>query len=328
MSASLHRTSDMRTGSSSAASDRFSSRVVREMRAGGAVYVKQYTEGPWGRTAKVVQERAARELDLINRLSASGALGGRLGLPLIVECDVEAARLVTAEISGRPLEECLRPKGSSQVRKGNVRAMFLAGRWLQRFQQLQVRAGDEVQISDRDPIDLTEYCDFRIEAIREARGWPDARIRDGLLAGIRKLVSAASEEDRRLVWSHGDYAPGNLIWDGRMLTVIDFATARSMFPLLDVTHFVHRLEMLRVYRPWEAWPPLAVWRRAFLRGYGRPDAEASPMWQALMIRHLLCRLTTYALRPPRDAKQALHDRYVRWWLRRRLCRAAQAAGQA
>jgi hypothetical protein len=112
-----------------------------------------------------------------------------------------------------------------------------------------------------------------------------------------------------------------------MLTAIDFATAHSMFPLLDVTYFVHRLEMQRVYRPWKAWP-IAAWRRAFLRGYGRPDADRSPMWQALMIRHLLCRLTTYVLRPPRNAKQAMHDRYVRWWLRRRLSRAAQGRGEA
>ena len=81
--------------------------------------------------------------------------------------------------------------------------------------------------------------------------------------------------------------------------------------------FDHRLEMLRVYRPWIR-SPIALWKRAFLHGYGRADAESSPMYRALMIRHLLCRLLTYVRRPPANLKQWLHYKWVRWRVRERL----------
>ena len=91
--------------------------------------------------------------------------------------------------------------------------------------------------------------------------------------------------------------------------------------LADVTYLIHRLEMQQIYRPWKCWP-IGVWKRALLRGYGRDDAEISPMYRALMIRYRICRLLTYVRRSPRDLKQRLHDCWVRSILRYKLNRDA------
>jgi hypothetical protein len=131
--------------------------------------------------------------------------------------------------------------------------------------------------------------------------------------------------DQEPVWCHHDYCAGNMIWNGRTLTVIDFGMAGPGVPLLDVTYFIHRIAMLRIYVPWKRWP-VGAWTRAFLRGYGRPEAAASPMYQALMIRHLLCRLLTYVHKPPHGLKQRLHNPWVRRCVRTTLLRHLSRVG--
>ena len=293
--------------------------VTRTVQNGRAVYAKSYLAGDWGRTLDVVTARTQREHALIERLRQSGLIRGRLGLVRIVSADPLHAQLVTEEVPG---------SGVDQLIQGRFRrpefeclsALWLAGRWLKRLQQLELHREDRVSISQLDPVDLGDYCKMRLDKLAEHAKRPLSRehgIR--LIAAVRKLVEGAKDADRRLVWAHADYTPGNMIWDGHILTPIDFAMAHADRPLLDVTYFIHRLEMLRVYRPWKRWP-IATWKRAFLRGYGRPDAEDSSMYRALMIRHHLCRLLTYLRRPPRDLKQEVHDKWVRGVVVRKLSR--------
>lgn len=201
--------------------------------------------------------------------------------------------------------------------------MYLAGLWLRRFQQVELQDCDREPISELDPVDLVEYCRLRLNGLNDmGYRWPDSRVREQILDWIKKLDHAADDGEKTFAWAHGDYAPGNIIWDGHTLTPIDFAMACAERPLHDVTYLIHRLEMQRIYRPWKRWP-IAVWKRAILRGYGRPDAEASPMYQALMIKHLICRLHTYVRRPPKSLKQKLHDKWVRAVIRRRLIEASR-----
>jgi tRNA A-37 threonylcarbamoyl transferase component Bud32 len=300
---------------------RLTSRIRREHRGGETVYCKEYLEGDWGRTDAVVRGRTEREVRLVDRLHASGAFDRRLGLIRIVSADPEHGCLVTAEVPGRTLERLIRERHRSG-RVEQQRAMLLAGRWLRQFQPIELNADDRNPISELDPDDLVAYCRVRLSTLEGHRGRrPSPKMVDRLLRRVGALVNQSDESDRRMVWAHADYTLGNMIWDGHRLTPIDFAMAHADRPLLDVTYFIHRLQMLRVYRPWRRLP-IAMWKRAFLRGYGRPDAEQSPMYQALMIRHRICRLHAYARRTPRDWKQAVHDRYVMWWLRRGLAREA------
>ena len=93
-------------------------------------------------------------------------------------------------------------------------------------------------------------------------------------------------------------------------------------PLEDATYLIHRIEMHSIYRPWLRLPVAAI-RRAILRGLGVSTADQSAAYQMLMLKHQICRLQTYVRRPASSFKQALHDRWVRSVLRRRLQQATK-----
>jgi len=290
---------------------------VRAEENGRTVYRKRYRAVGWRVDGEIVRRRVEREVGIIRQLHESQLFGGRLGLMTILSSDPEQASLVMDEVSGESLQGPLANYSTSRS-KELLTALFLAGRWLQRFQLGKVSADACVPIlDDVDPHDLVDYCDVRLKRLKDYGNGLDSALHSRLLERVRMLMDNTDESDLRFVWTHGDYAPGNLMWDGRTLTPIDFATVQANRPLQDVTYLIHRLEMFQIYRPWRSWP-IRSWTAAVLRGYGRPDAEESPMYQAMMIRHFVCRLSTYTRRPPRDVKQRLHDTWVKRVIRKRL----------
>jgi thiamine kinase-like enzyme len=261
---------------------------------------------------------------LLDRLHGSHGFGGRLGVLQVIEAHPDQATLVTREVGGNRLSDVFEQKRLQRCERETMSAAYLAGKWLKHFQLISADEHDRF-ISTDDPAEMVAYCDTRMRKLQNyGYGWPSKAQRQHVLDSLEQLGAQSSTRDLDLVWSHGDYSPGNMIWDGRVITPIDFGMAHADRPLTDVTYFVHRMEMQRVYRPWER-RPIATWKRAFLRGYGRPAAEQSPMYRACMIRHLLCRLVAVAFGTRRNLRQAAHDAWVRWCVRKMLehhCAAA------
>lgn len=302
---------------------RVSSHIRRRVCRGEAVYEKQYTTDDWGGTAEVIRKRAEREYRLLQDLQSSGLFRRRLGVVRVASCDPQQATIATHEIIGQPLGSWLR---DGSPRRKSLRPWYLAGAWLRTFQSLPIPESAFERLSEKDSPCLVHYCDLRLRSIREeGYPWPDAPTHRRLLRAIEKVDSGKEDWQRQQVWVHADYAPGNLLWGGGVLTPIDFATARTGGPLEDATYLIHRLEMQRVYRPWLRLPT-AAFAQAILRGLGRPQADKSPGYKALMIRHLVCRLHTYVRRPPCHLRQSVHDRWVRAVVRRRLLAAAESGG--
>lgn len=293
--------------------------VIRTTGAGGAVFTKTYREGTGpGMQRSVIRDRTMREMNLLHRLEQCGMFVGRLGAIRLAGGNAEAGSLTTLEAPGADLGTVIRRHYKERVKRDCLRALMLSGRWLRAFQSLAWSGGDELRFGEGEPEDLADFCDIRLgRAIELGYGWPAPSFRAKMHDRLNCLVAQSSDDDRRFVWCHGDYGPQNILWDGHTLTPLDFAMARLDFPLVDVTYLIHRLEMLRVYFPWRRWP-LDLWRRAILRGYGRPDADRTPMYEALMIRHLHCRLVTYVRRKPLSLKERVHNAYVRERVRREL----------
>jgi len=286
------------------------SRIRRETVNGRSVYVKQHLPAGWLQTPNIVRARAAREVEIVNRVAGLPGFTGRLGVMRIVEADPSKAEVVTEEVPGESLQDVLRWGRRKTLRGSCVWALYLAGKWLRVFQTLPTNS--EVTVSaPSDPEDLLAYCDLRLKTLMDlGYRWPSVSQRRHVLPWLERRIEATSTEQLRKVWCHCDYAPGNLIWDGRVLTPIDFAMCRLELPLVDLTYLIHRLEMLPIQFPWRRWP-LALWRKACLRGYGVADAEQLPIYEALMVRHLLCRVQTYVRRKPENIKQRLHNPWVR-----------------
>lgn len=295
---------------------RLSSTILRTCLEGQNSYVKQYLSGDWDSSIDTVRARCAREAQTIERLKSVDIFHGRLGRISLVGWDAETPSLSTEEVSGRPLGEDL--ISNNIATWPTLFGVYLSGKWLHGFQSLPLEAGEGERIGQHNPVNLREYCEIRLNKVQSlGYKWMTNHRKERVLNTVSQLISQFPDQDRKKVWAHGDYGPGNVLWDGHTLTAIDFAMACSEAPLLDVTYFIHRMEMLAVYFPWRRWP-LELWRRAFLRGYGRPDAEQSAMYRALMIRHTICRLQTYVRRPPNSLKQRLHNKWVRGCIRRSL----------
>ena len=273
--------------------------------------------------AGVASPRCAREADMIERLSAFGLGDDRLGLVTLVEVRPEDG--IPRDGGGPWLTTGRDPVATAaltSVRGGRSR---LPGSGCTGFQELPTDDAVVRPASTRSPVDLVEYCDIRLDRIQRAGyRWLTRARRERILETIDRLSNETDPHDT-LVWSHGDYAPGNMLWDGHVLTPLDFAMAKLDRALKDVTYFLHRLDMMPIYQPARRWP-VRGWTEAFLRGYGAPRAHESPQFQALGIRHLLCRLNTYVSRPPRNPAQALHDRWVRVMVRRQLMARVRHAG--
>ncbi len=297
---------------------RLTSTVSRVEYDGVIAYRKRLRQDSWESDPDTLIARTQREADIIRQLAHIPASCSRFGRLELLDCSPADGIITTREVPGTPLAHWLHTRPLALRRGLALRPFYLSGAWLVDFQSLDTSKGATALIGDRSPLDLLDYCDIRIAAIRNAGySWLTGCRRDRLLSVIGALQVRSDDSDLGLVWSHGDYAPHNIMWDGRTLTPIDFTMANLASPLVDVTYFIHRLEMLPIYFPWRRWP-IATWTAAFLRGYGRPDAASSPMYTALMIRHLICRLLTYVKRPAPDFARRTHAKWVRLNIRRRL----------
>lgn len=301
---------------------RVSSTISRRMKDGHAVFQKRYLPEDWGATPEVVRARAKREVALLQQIKGSDLFGEALGVVQIESFDCEESTISTYEIEGASLDDWIHQKDKRSA--SLIDAMNCAGRWLRQFQSLPLTPESRQRLSTLDPDSMLEYCQIRLDSLEDYgyRGIsPKERTR--LLGVISRLDDSTAGYTQ--VWTHADYAPGNLMWDGTTLTPIDFAMARAGRPLEDACYLLHRLEMQKVYRPWIRWPT-QQWSDAFLSGYGFPDAASTPAYRLLAIKNLICRLHTYARRKPSSRKQACHDAWVRSTLRRKLlavCRTSE-----
>lgn len=287
------------------------STVTRTVLNGKNAYVKSYGAGGWNKPEGVVLARLKREAEVIERVRMSGLFQRHLGTLHLLEVDPEQSRIATEEVAGRPLQDWLSSSDRRSNRRQLLRAQYLAGRWLRQFQRLPTTESDKVQVSSLEPCDLREYCRVRLDALEElGYTWPDPDFRSKLDATLQRLLAEAAEDDRRCVLGHGDLHVGNILWDGEKLTVIDFGMVSLKVPLADVATFLHRLELLRVYFPWKRWP-IGTWGRAFLRGYGRPNVQQAPAFEAQRIRLWLCRLHSFVARPATTFKDRLQNAWIR-----------------
>lgn len=300
------------------------SSVERLERDGRGVYVKRFHTGGWQQSPEIVQARIAREADLLDRMrQAWGGVSDRLGRVECLEADPAALRMTLAEVPGEMLLAQL--VHSSRRRNSAISSVpaLLAGRWLRAFQQLPQTAADALPLND-DPDDLVEYCVLRLDRLRQQRPeWLSADDGRRVQVLLARLLAQASAHDLRRVWSHADFYPGNIIWDGRSLTPIDLSMCRLDYPLADLTYFVHCLYVLRMQFPWGRWP-VQAWEAAILRGFGRPAAVNEPMYRALMIRQMLCKLTGLA----RDRAGGIAGLHNAWIAGRARARFASLVAQA
>nr|HQU72927.1 phosphotransferase [Calditrichia bacterium] len=146
---------------------------------------------------------------------------------------------LTQESQGKVLEELIANKlslfpGRSAIRELEE-ALFAVGQWL--------KYKDEVltPVPGRYPMEeLFEYVDLRLRLLVEegAHGFDAARRRE-IMDFFRNNAAAIPPKHLGMVYTHSDFNPGNILIDGKKVTVLDFGRKVEDSALLDMVKLCH-----------------------------------------------------------------------------------------
>jgi Ser/Thr protein kinase RdoA (MazF antagonist) len=238
--------------------------------------------------------RGQRELLFYDLLGSALAPSETLRVPRILHRDGAQGWALIERVQAPRLDAWLK-RGYWRLPRWDGEALRQAGRFLATLHRVgfQLRASAaSIPVKMTREEELPAYVVNRLVRAKvglllEAHGLPLATIEELLAHACRKLVA----KDRVPTVVHGDYGPGNMFWDGRSLTVVDFERAQWGSADQDVTYFLHRLELFTYYYPWVRWP-LERWRTAFLAGYEQEggDRPCPLQMQVYFARHLSCRM--------------------------------------
>ncbi len=269
------------------------------------------------------RETASAEASAAQRLAAVFAGIPDLGVVAPLRTYPDLLTVITPAIEapnlGALIEARARWWPSAEARRELERGCSLAGRWLAHLHRTCPAPPSWTLDTLRDDLALRvrllqefpRTYGMSAGLARRIEHWIDAR-----LAGGSPTDLACSE-------THRDYSPGNMLYDGQSLRVLDFGTLRPAPRLLDVTRFLHQVQLLGVkprYRP----ATRRALQDAFASGYGDAALLASPLVPVFMLRHDLSHWLGAARRVKRrgSVTSAVLCRFHACTIGRRLSRAA------
>jgi tRNA A-37 threonylcarbamoyl transferase component Bud32 len=232
---------------------------------------------------------------------------------------IESERcLIIEHVDGVPLRSALR-RGRRSEPDAYLGAARSLGRWLARYHALE-----------RRPATDTHFVDQRAEAVVQLLGrrkhWlGSARYEVGLRTtdAIRQALVA---EPGRLAHCHGDFTLGNMLLRDGNVRVIDFGSAGTGLPEVDLAAFRASLRNTVGILPFSQPAMHALWT-AFLGGYrgwsgAEPNTHALDLCEMYVVARSLAEPFDYP--PPGPAKRlwelyvlSQNLRYLRSWLDRR-----------
>jgi aminoglycoside phosphotransferase (APT) family kinase protein len=153
----------------------------------------------------------AQQLDVLHRVAAAGIA------PAVVHVDVAARAVVSQRVAGPPLHAALaEPAQRAQVLASAIDAL----RTLHALEPSGVPAGDPLA-----------YVWEIWNKLRERPGIPAWA--EGVPARLDAITATLSADTRRGV-SHNDVNPGNLLWDGARVWLIDWEAVSLGHPYYDL----------------------------------------------------------------------------------------------
>lgn len=212
--------------------------------------------------------RWIHESEVLRTLSESMA-DDTLTVPRIVLSDEETAILVMERASGASLDTMFPAARSDRAAAGRlVDGIRGAGAWLAAMQRVTRREADgnelltQLVLRTREDVARLAILD---RTIRRNIG--------RIVTRLEVLEARVNASPLPVTGHHDDYWPGNIFFDGRRVTVIDFESFRDGLWLEDAAYFLIRADMLR-RRFRVALPDLAA---TFFSGYSPdeiPDRDA------------------------------------------------------
>ncbi len=223
--------------------------------------------------------------------------------------------IVTEEVVGTRLDLLLRD--ALWGRRVPVPVDLIAeriGAWVRTYQAV-IEAEGALDLAER-----REYLAVRVRKLVDANVFTDA---DALQVMRRfdEVASQVIDPSQPLVAIHADLNPSNiLIGDAGGVTILDFAMAKAGTRFHDLSHLYMHLEFLK-WRPRLKSAIVGEAQQALLRGYADGTSTSEPLFQLMLLQHLVCHVALLAERP-----SGVLDPAYRWVIRRRWARCARIPG--
>jgi Ser/Thr protein kinase RdoA (MazF antagonist) len=112
---------------------------------------------------------------------------------------------------------------------------------------------------------------------------------------------------------HGDLSLSNVLVSGTTIAVLDFEMSGTGAIFHDLSRLYTQIELRRLDLRFRS-PVIDSLLRAVVSGFDRSLRADGPLFQLLILQHLLNRLKTLGTRP---VSRPI-DRAYRWWVMRRL----------
>ena len=279
-----------------------------------SIYVKILIPGR-GVTEKI-KEDVFKEYGVLQSLYEGFAGISHISVvrPLAVFPDYRA--IVTEEARGPTLQHRLsratRIWASSHDSDKAGRSCYLAGKWLNKFQQLTYKGNAPFSAGD-----LVDYCNVRLCDL-VAR--PESGVNDSLQQKLSDCIEAmsrqAKQQQNTVAGCHNDFAPHNMIAQDNHLCVLDFGFFNYDSTIYDVCRFWHRLETFKT-DPLVSSRRITEYQESFLLGYEHTVDRNASAFRLAEIRFVLssmCTLLKGGSRSfvKRQVDSYVYRKYLRW----------------
>ncbi len=212
----------------------------------------------------------------------------------------EHRAVVTEEVPGKPFSDLL--DSASRASDELLAITRRVGGWVRIYQSLEASANG-VAVSER-----RAYLDKRLKQL-EGRVISAAE-RLNVLANFDALAACLGPEVPA-VPIHADLSPANIIVDGNgRITVLDFTMAKTGTTCHDIAHVYFHLERTGARHRTRA--VMRELQRELLAGYSPALSDSDPLFQLMLLQHVVSHVAMIAERRP-----PVVDLAYRWFARRR-----------
>jgi len=272
-----------------------------------AIYVKTLVAGR-GATEKI-KEDVLKEYQILCSLYEGFAGNPHVSVVRPIAVFPEYRAIVTEEAPGPTLQQRLAVATRIWASGGDSdkvsRSCYLAGKWLNKFQQLTLK-GDGPFAAD----DIVNYCSVRLSDLgtRSESGVTHS-LQQQVSAWIEVLSRQATQQGNTVAGCHNDFAPHNMIAQDNRLYVLDLGFFSYDSTIYDVCRFWHRLETFKM-DPLVPSRRITDYQNSFLRGYEHRVDRDSSTFRLAECRFVLSSMCTLLKAEGRSFARRQIDLYV------------------
>jgi tRNA A-37 threonylcarbamoyl transferase component Bud32 len=254
-----------------------------------------------------IRNRLLRDFASTRRIYES--FGGHANLASVrpIACFPEYFALVTEEIAGVTLDEVIRQKLRFPARADSLRELGETferlGAWVKTFQAAN-RTGKQVSLEG-----VRAYIDERlVKMVGRGRLEFTEADRAGVLRFLDAKFPEIAATELSEVNIHADLNPENVIVNGDRVTLLDFTMAKTGTVHHDLSHMFMYLGIVKrkfIFRGAE----IDRLQKAMLSGYDAALNPTQPLFQLLLLQHVVCHFASMPENPAPSPTRLYH-----WYL--------------